>query len=152
MTENGHPGGQETARAVAAFMAERDRFARWLGIRLLDLRPGYSRASMPVTSEMVNGLGMVHGGAIFALADFAFAAAGNSHGQAAVALSMDIHFLAPPQPGATLLAEAVEVRRGERTALYRITVSQQDGGTVAELHGMVYRKRERFLERPPGEA
>jgi acyl-CoA thioesterase len=101
---------------------------------------------MTLTSDMVNGLGLPHGAAIFALADFAFAAACNSHGRAAVALSMDIHFLSSPSPGSRLEAQAVEVRRGRRTGLYRMTVTDAQGNRVAELHGMAYRKHTHFLE------
>jgi acyl-CoA thioesterase len=131
---------------VARFITERDRFARHLGIRLLELRLGYSRAQLALQPHMLNGLGMPHGAAIFALADFAFAAAGNSHGRAAVALSMDIHFVSSPAPDAQLECEAVEVRRGGRTALYRMTVTDLAGRLVAELHGMAYRKDDCFLE------
>jgi acyl-CoA thioesterase len=137
-----------TAR-VAAFMAKRDLFARHLGLELLELRPGFSRAGVTLAPYMLNGLGLPHGAAIFALADFAFAAACNSDGEAAVALSMDIHFLSSPSPGARLLAEAAEISGGQRTALYRMTVVDTEGELVAELHGMAYRKRSRFLEQPP---
>jgi len=136
----------QPAHAVARFMSERDLFARQLGIELVELRPGYSRARMTLAPYMVNGLGMPHGAVIFALADFAFSAACNSHGRAAVAMSMDIHFLNSPAPGQRLQAEAVEVRCGNRTGLYRMTVTDADDRPVAELHGMAYRKDTRFLE------
>ncbi len=142
------PPPDPTALAVARFMQERDAFARLLGIELLEIGPGFSRVRLQLGPQLLNGLGMPHGGAIFTLADFAFAAAGNSHGQAAVALSMDIHFLRSPRPDAALLAEAVEVRRGRRTALYRITVTDESSEPVAELHGMAYRRQESFLPGP----
>jgi acyl-CoA thioesterase len=131
---------------VAHFMAERDLFARHLGLELLELRPGYSRVGLTLQPHMVNGLGLPHGGVIFTLADYAFAAACNSYGEAAVALSMDVHFLASPEPGARLVAEASEVSRGRRTALYRLTVTGPAGAVVAELHGMAYRKGTPFLD------
>jgi acyl-CoA thioesterase len=134
-----------TAAAVASFMSERDLFARHLGIELLELRPGYCRASMTLAPYMVNGLGLPHGAAIFALADFAFAAACNAHGRAAVALSMDIHFLASPQPGSRLTAEATEIRASRRTGLYRLAIADEAGAPIAELHGMAYRKEQSFL-------
>jgi acyl-CoA thioesterase len=137
---------QARAERVARFMAERDHFARHLGIELLELRPGYSRAQLALQPHMLNGLGMPHGAVIFALADFTFAAAGNSHGQTAVALSMDVHFLTSPTPDAVLACEAVELRCGRRTALYRMTVSDAAGRQVAELHGLAYRKDDHFLE------
>ncbi len=135
-----------TVDAVARFMSERDLFARQLGIELLELRPGYSRVGLNLAPYMVNGLGMPHGAVIFALADFAFAAACNSHGRAAVALSMDIHFLNSPAPNTRLGGEAVEIHCGRRTALYRMTVTDADSKPVAELHGMAYRKDTHFLE------
>ncbi|MBX7233255.1 MAG: hotdog fold thioesterase [Caldilineales bacterium] len=138
------PSPDPTALAVARFMQEHDAFGRLVGIELLEIRPGFSRVRLQLGPQLLNGLGMPHGGAIFTLADFAFAAAGNSHGQVAVALSMDIHFLRSPRPDALLLAEAVEVRKGRRTALYRITVADESGEPVAELHGMAYRREERL--------
>jgi acyl-CoA thioesterase len=135
------------AHQVADFMSSRDRFARSLGIRLVELQPAHAVAEMDLGDDMVNGLDLAHGAVIFALADFAFAAACNSHGRASVAMSMDIHFLASPPPGAHLEAEAVEVRRGEHTGLYHISVRQRGAGIVADVHGMAYRKQELFLER-----
>jgi acyl-CoA thioesterase len=140
------PTSHETASAVARFMKEQDQFARHLGIELLELRPGYSRVRLFLEPYMVNGLGLAHGGVIFTLADFAFAAACNSYGTAAVALSMDVHFLASPMPGAGLTAIAQEVRRGRRTGLYHLTVIDEDKNLIADLHGMAYRKDTRFLE------
>ncbi len=131
---------------VAAFMRERDLFARSLGIELLELRPGYCKVRLKTTGEMVNGLGLVHGGVIFSLADFAFAGACNSHGRAAVALSMDVHFLSSPPANTWLEAEAVEIRCGNRTGLYQLSVRDHQGKPVAELHGMAYRRDDHFLD------
>ena len=140
------PTSHETASAVARFMKDRDLFARHLGIELLELRPGYSQVGLSLEPYMVNGLGLAHGGVIFTLADFAFAAACNSHGTAAVALSMDVHFITSPVPGARLTATAQEVRRGRRTGLYHLTVTDEEENLIADLHGMAYRKDTRFLE------
>lgn len=142
MGKKNHP---DTA-AIARFIAEGDTFARHLQIELLELRTGFSRVGMTLSPYMVNALGLTHGAVIFALADFAFAAACNSHGQEAVALSMDIHFLTSPAPASRLVAEAVEVRAGKRTGLYRVTVTDELGNLVAEIHGMAYRKDTPFLE------
>jgi len=137
---------EETAAAVARFMSERDLFAKSLGIKLLELRPGYSRAQLSLAPHMVNGFGLPHGAIIFSLADFAFATACNSYGRVAVALSMDIHFLSSPRPDAHLTVEGVEVRSGYRTGLYRMTVTDEEENLIAELHGMAYRKDENFLD------
>ncbi len=131
---------------MAQFMSERDQLSRHLGIELVAMRPGYCRTRLALAPHMVNGHGLPHGAIIFALADFAFAAACNSSGRTAVALSMDIHFLAAARPDGILTAEAVEIRRGGRTAFCRMTVTDETDTLIAELHGMAYRKNEQFLQ------
>ena len=123
-----------------------DPFARWLGIELQELRPGYGRVAMTVTPQMLNFHGIPHGGAIFSLADAAFAAASNSHGQTALALSMTIHYLAAAAPGARLVAEAQEMRKGNRSGFYQIAITTEGGDLVASCQGVVHRRRESFLE------
>ncbi len=122
-----------------------DPFARFLGIELLELREGYSKVAMIVGEDMLNFHGIPHGGAIFSLADAAFAAASNSHGQTALALNVSISFLTTVPVGTRLLAEATEENLGRRTALYRLAVTAEDGTAVALGHGTVYRKQERWV-------
>lgn len=122
-----------------------DPFAKLMGIELLELRPGYSRVAMTVTPRMVNFHGIPHGGVIFSLADAAFAAASNSHGQTAVALSMTIHYLAATSDGARLVAEAQELRKGNRAGFYQITVKTEGGDFVATCQAVVHRKSESFV-------
>ena len=124
----------------------RDPFARSLGIELLELRPGYSRLAMRVQEQMVNFHGLPHGGALFALADAAFAAASNSHGQTAVALEVSISYRTAVAVGTRLVAEATEEDLGHRTALYRMTVRTEGGELVAACRGTVYRKKEWFCK------
>ncbi len=121
-----------------------DPFARFLGIELLELREGYSRVSMTVEEHMLNFHGIPHGGVIFSLADAAFAAASNSHGQTAVALNVSISFLAAVPVGTRLYAEGTEESLGRRTALCRLAVTTEDGTLVALSHGLVYRKQEQL--------
>lgn len=146
MSPRSSPDENQITEAVARFMSERDLYARHVGIDLLELRPGYSRTGLTIAPHMLNGLGIPHGAVIFALADFAFATACNSHGRVAVALSMDIHYLSSPKANSRLVAEAVEVRRGQRTGLYRISVVDDMENLIAELHGMAYFKGTTFLE------
>ncbi|MEM2882825.1 MAG: hydroxyphenylacetyl-CoA thioesterase PaaI [Candidatus Bathyarchaeia archaeon] len=121
---------------------EGDRFSKSMGIRLLELGEGYSKVAMRVTSDMLNFHGIAHGGAIFSLADAAFAAASNSHGKRALALCMTINYRSPAKEGMELIAEAFEESLGGRTALYRIVVRSEDGSLIASCQGTVYRRDE----------
>lgn len=122
-----------------------DRFAKFMGIRILDLKRGYSKLDMTITDDMINFHDMAHGGAIFALTDAAFAAAGNSHGQVSVALCMNINYRSPAKSGMRLIAECFEESLGRRTALYRIEVRSEDGMLIALSQGTVYRKDEELV-------
>ena len=117
-----------------------DPFARRLGIELLELRPGYSRMRLAVAPSMANFHGIVHGGVIFSLADAAFAAASNAHGDPAVALAMSIQFFDAPRSNSTLVAEAREQRLGRRAAFYAMTVVDETGKPVAACQGVVHRR------------
>ena len=87
---------------------QRDQFARFLGATVELLKPGHSRVTLTITDDMVNFHGTTHGGVIFAIGDMAFAAAGNSSGQTAVALNVGINFLKATKSGDRLVAEAIE--------------------------------------------
>ena len=116
-----------------------DPFAASLGIELLDLAPGYCKAAMRLTPQMANFQGNPHGGAIFSLADYAFGAACNAHGDPAVALSVTIQFLATVKPGTRLVAEAREQRQGRRAGFYEMIVTAEDGTVVATCQAVALR-------------
>lgn len=124
-----------TARAVAERVFAEDRLARLLGMRLEAAAPGSATVSMTVVDDLTQGHGSGHGGAIFALADIAFACACNSHNERAVAQHCSISFIAPTQVGNRLTATAVEKSRRGRSGLYDIAVSGPDGVPVAEFRG-----------------
>ncbi len=111
-----------------------DTASRSAGVRIGDVAPGRATATMRVTSTMVNGHGICHGGYLFFLADTAFAFACNTHGHPVVATGADITFLAPVREGDDLVAVAVErVVRG-RSGLYDVTVTRA-GEPVVEFRG-----------------
>ena len=83
------------AQAAVQEMYGADQASQALGIEILGVAPGQVRLAMLVRPDMVNGLGMCHGGIVFALADSAFAFACNSYGEPMVAASAAIDFLAP---------------------------------------------------------
>jgi acyl-CoA thioesterase len=116
-----------------------DPWARALGIEFLELRRGYCQVALRLVPHMVNFQGAPHGGVIFSLADVAFSAACNSHGPAAVALSMTIGYLSPAPPGARLVAEAQQRQQGHRAGFYDVVVTDEGGALVATVHCVSHR-------------
>jgi acyl-CoA thioesterase len=117
----------------------RDVYARDAGIVLLETFPGKARVKMEVTEKHLNSHGTVHGGAIFTLADTAFAVASNSHGIPAAAINAHISFMKSISAG-MLYAEAEEFSLNPRLATYTVRVTDQEGNRIAIFQGMVYRK------------
>jgi acyl-CoA thioesterase len=124
----------------------RDQFARLLGIELLSASPGRARAKMLVAPHHLNAYRNVQGGAIFTLADFAFAAASNAHGTVAVGINVSISYMKAAAAG-TLWAEARELTRNPKLGTYTVEVKDDAGDLVAIFQGMVYRKKEPIV--PP---
>ena len=120
-----------------------DKFAERANIELLSVSPGAARAKMTLQPHHWNGYGTVQGGAIFTLADFAFAAASNSHGTVAVAINVSITFMKAGQTG-TLWAEAREISRNHKLGSYTVEVKDDQGELVALFQGLVYRKSEKI--------
>jgi len=118
-----------------------DRFAQHSGIELLEIGEGRAKARMVIQDHHRNGVNLVHGGAIFTLADLVFAVASNSHGTVAVAINASIWFVKAAKEG-TLCAEAKEVSRNPKLAVYAIEVTDDAGELVAKFEGMVYRKKD----------
>ncbi len=123
---------------------EKEPFAQKFGIKLLDLDDGYSKVGMKFTPDMENIFGFIHGGALFALIDEAFETASNSHGTVAVALSMNITYVSSPSADSTLVAEAKEISRTRRTAVYDIKLFDNQKNLIASCQALVYRKDERL--------
>ncbi|MEW6672123.1 MAG: hotdog fold thioesterase [Thermodesulfobacteriota bacterium] len=133
---------------IKKFIARNDRFAKHAGIELLAVAEGTASARMKITRQHLNAVDIVHGAAIFSLADLAFAAASNSHGTVAVAVNVSIAYLKAVGQG-TLFASAREVSRNPKLALYLVDITDEGGDLVATFQGMVYRKKEKLLEITP---
>ena len=127
------------AAKVVEHVMQHDLFSQWLGIEILEIKEGYSKIKMTVRPEMMNGLGIVHGGIAFSLADSCFAFACNNRNILSVALDTSINFIKPVHPGDTLTAEAKELHNGKSTGLYHITISNQNSHAVALFKGTCFR-------------
>jgi acyl-CoA thioesterase len=127
------------AERVAQGMLAQDAMSQALGISILEIRPGYARLKMTVRPDMANSHSICHGGAIFTLADSAFAFACNSYNRSTVASGCSIDFVTPARIGDELIAEATERALPGRLGLYDVSVTDQSGHPIAFFRGRSYR-------------
>jgi len=123
-------------------MTENDKFAKHVGVRLLEVSKGYAKAELTIGDQHLNGLGIAHGGAIFTLADLVFAAASNSRGTDAVAININISYFKAEREG-KLTAEAKEISLNRKLATYSISVFNGTGEKIAAMQGTAFRKSSR---------
>src|SRR5512143_1126402 len=129
---------KDILKAVSEKVNRDDTFSRRLGVKLVELLPGFARATLPITEDTVNIYQMAHGAAIFSVADQACEAAGNSFGEPAVALQQNIHFLAAGQSGDFLEATAKVVHRTSRIGLIEFQVRNHAGVAIAIGQQVIY--------------
>jgi acyl-CoA thioesterase len=120
----------------------RDAFAGLCGIEPIEVSPGRARVMMKIQKSHLNSHGTVHGGALFTLADTAFALASNSHGIPAAAINAHISYMKAAKEG-TLIAEAEEFTLNPKLASYTVQITGGEGERIAIFQGMVYRKTPR---------
>jgi acyl-CoA thioesterase len=123
---------------LAAFFGQ-DRFASGNGMRLVEVRTGFARAEMMVEPRHLNALGILQGGALFTLADLAFAAASNSHGVAAVACQADVTYFKAVEAG-KLTAVAEEISRTRKLSTCLVRIGDERDEPVALFKGVAYIK------------
>lgn len=134
------------ANSVVSHMMENDYFSQWMHAEVLEVKEGYSKITMTIRKEMVNGLGIVHGGIPFSLADSAFAFACNNRNNLSVALDVTITFTKAVNIGDVLTAEAKEVHNGRSIGVYLITVINQKNEQVALFKGTCFRTGKKLVE------
>lgn len=118
----------EEARAFFAG----DRFATENGAVIDEIGEHYAICSMELTPHHLNAAGRVMGGAVFMLADFAFAVASNFGHPADVTTTSQITFLRPSQ-GKMLYAKSQELRRGRTAVYYETSVIDDTGALIARV-------------------
>ena len=119
---------------------QNESLARTFKIELKQLETGRSVVEMVYDpGSMSNMFQRAHGGAVYALIDEAFETASQTHGTIAVALNVNVTYVASPPDGARLHAEAREVSRTKKTAVYEINVFGPDRQRIATCQALAYR-------------
>ena len=118
---------------------EADRFAAEMGAVITECGEGGATVEMDAGPRHLNAAGTVQGGALFTLADFAFAVAANAGGVPTVSLQNSISFLHAVKPG-RLTARAERVSETRRTCCYEVSVTDEAGNLTARMSVTGYRR------------
>jgi len=120
-----------------------DKYAELTGIKSVDIKEGYCKAEMEVLPKHLNSAGVIQGGALFTLADFAVAVAANTRGQLSLSIQANISFIKGISKG-KVYAIATEVSEPKRIGNYEVMITDQDGNSIASFHSLVYRKKDKL--------
>ena len=122
---------------------ENDRFAALVGIKLVEVKPGYAKATMEITDKHLNAGNIVQGGALFTLADLAVAAAAYPYGQVSLGVHASISFFLSPK-GKILIAEAKEISASKKIGNYNVDIFDEDENLIARFTGIAYKKKDKI--------
>ncbi len=138
----------DLAKKVVDKMISGDAFSQWLGIEVLEITEGFCKLKMTIRDEMTNGFNIAHGGITYSLADSCLAFTANADGIQAVSIETSISHTKKVASGDVLIVTSKEMNKSIKTALYYITITNQDNLEVAHFKGTVFRtKKEWFPEK-----
>jgi acyl-CoA thioesterase len=124
-----------SAVEVLAVLTRKSRPFQKLGLELLDARPGFLRLAARVREEMLGGHNLCEGGYIFTIADIACAFACMTRNEETVTQAANITYISPARQNERLVAEAREISRTKKTAIYDVTVKSDDDRLIALFRG-----------------
>ena len=110
------------------------------GIVIKEAREGYAHCEMEIKPHHKAAHGGVMGGAVFTLADFAFAVASNSEEFMTMTVTSSINYISSPKKG-TLTARSRAVKNGRTVCFYETVITGSDGAIVATVTSTGIRRR-----------
>ena len=103
------------------------------GVVIDEIGDNYAKCSLILEDKHRNAYGGIMGGAIYTLADLAFAVASNfDKEEATVSLSTSANFMSASK-GNVLYAEARLIKDGRRNCFYEVRVTDDLGKDIAEI-------------------
>ena len=127
---NADPAGQIERMKKDRFLCE------LIGVELVEVGVGHARARLALRPDHLNGVGIVQGGVLYSIADYAFAAAAN-YADPVVGIETTISFVKSVKSG-VITAEATEIARSRRFSRCRVEVTDDAGRLLAVFSGCGY--------------
>lgn len=120
-------------------MLASDKFAVMAGVELIKVEEGHALARMLVTENHLNGGGVCQGGALFTLADLAFAAVANSRSNLTLSINANITFIRSVSSG-YVYAEATEIYNHSKVPFVEVRIYDENNNILAMFTSSGYRK------------
>lgn len=137
--------------------SENNPYGQLLQLRVVDIKEGYGRIEIDLHHELMNSVGIVHGGLLFSIADSASGAAAASRGTKSVTLSGGLNIIRKSVGFQKLIAEAYVVQNGGTISVYDTKIHNENGDLIAEgmytyfdLHRPLFEDEESTAESPEG--
>ena len=105
-------------------------FAKYNQIELVEMAPDRAVFRVEIREENKNPFGMLHGGAIYTLADQATGTAAHTDGRTYVTQTSAMHFLRNQSEG-VVYATGMVRHRGRSTVLTAVDITSEDGKLIA---------------------
>jgi len=121
-------------------MPPQSPFSLMLGIKVESCTPEEAVCSMLITEVMGNRNGVLHGGALMALADAAAGTSAFINSPAEITnttVEAKTNFIRPVHVGDTITARSVPIHIGQTTAVLQVTLTRGDGkvvGSTSQTH------------------
>ncbi|OLU42688.1 PaaI family thioesterase [Ileibacterium valens] len=112
---------EEKYRRIAERINRDNHFLQSSRMRVKECGAGYAILEMDLDEQLLNIYGLVHGGALFSLADTAAGAASFTTGRDSVTLNSSINYIRPAS-GGKLKACASEIHAGKTTGVYEVFI------------------------------
>jgi acyl-CoA thioesterase len=117
---------------------EKDKFARSIGVQVIEALPERAVCKLEINENHLNGLGLVNGGVLFTIADYAMAVAANANGSKTVTLNSTIDFIKSAKEG-TLIAVAIPIKTGRTISRYKVEITlEETSQLIAVLNATSY--------------
>jgi acyl-CoA thioesterase len=135
----------DLAKKVVEKMINGDAFSKWLGIEILEITTSFCKLKLKVREEMTNGFKIAHGGIAYSLADSCLAFSANADGIQAVSIETSISHTKKVASGDVLTATSKQINKSSKTAIYYITIINQNNQEVAHFKGTVFRTEKEWF-------
>lgn len=127
MSKNKYINIMEKTEQILRKMVDENTYMKFLGIELLEVKPGLALARMKYKRELTNPYGMLHGGSLYSLADIVAGTAACMSGYYVTTVTGNMNFMLPAEGTEYIYCEAVQLRHGKHLAVFEVKMKDDEG-------------------------